>query len=174
MPERDEDTWVCVGRVGKPFGLKGEVVVHYTGETPERFRSGAVVHVVTAGGRVEARVSGVRPMPKKLVVAFEGRADVEAIRPWVGCELEVRASELPVLEEGSYYHYQLVGLRVYAADGSLVGVIAEILSTGSNDVFCVRRDGREVLVPAIDDAIASIDPAAGRVVLKDLKGLITP
>ncbi|MBP6874907.1 MAG: 16S rRNA processing protein RimM [Candidatus Eisenbacteria bacterium] len=174
MNERAQDTWVHVGTLGKTFGLKGEVVVHYTGETPDRFRPGSVVHIVTAEGRVPARIASMREMPAKLVVAFEGRASVDEIRPWVGCALEVRASELPPLEAGSYYHYELLGLEVYSAGGELLGRIEEILETGGNDIFCVRKEGREILVPAIDDAIDSIDPAAGRVVLKDMKGLIAP
>ncbi|MFH1144854.1 MAG: ribosome maturation factor RimM [Candidatus Eisenbacteria bacterium] len=174
MVERAEETWVQIGRVGKPFGLKGEVVIHYTGETPERFRPGAVVQVVTPDGRVDARVATTRPMPAKFVVSFEGRPDVDRIRPWVGCEIQIRASELPPLEEGSYYHFQLLGLEVVDADGRRLGVLAEILETGGNDIYRVCGEQGEILVPAIEDAIASIDVAAGRITLRDLKGLVEP
>jgi len=174
MRARAEDTWVRIGRVGKPFGLKGEVVIHYSGESPDRFRPGRTVQVVTREGRVPARIATMRPLPGKLVVSFEDRADIERVRPWVNCPLEIQASELPALEEGSFYHFQLLGLEVFAADGRRLGVIEEILTTAGNDIYVVRDGTREFLVPAIRDAIASIDPEAGRVVLKDLKGLLEP
>ena len=174
MAERDAESWVRVGRVGKTFGLKGEVVIHPTGEDPQRFRPGAVLRVVTPEGAVTATVATLREMPGKLVASFEGRDDIEAIRPWVGCELEVRTADLPALEEGSYYHFQLLGLEVYGPDGRRLGVLEEILTGGGNDVYCVRGDGPEILVPAVREAIESIDVKRRRLVLKDMKGLITP
>ncbi|MBM3318581.1 MAG: 16S rRNA processing protein RimM [Candidatus Eisenbacteria bacterium] len=168
------DTWVRVGRIGKPFGLKGEIVVHYYADAPDRFAAGARVFVLTPAGRVEATVADSRAMVGKFVARFVGRESVEAVKPWAGCHVEVPAAALPPPQEGSYYEYQLLGLRVYGADGECVGRIREVMATGGNDVFVVHGDGREFLIPVIDDAIALIDLEAGRVVLKDLEGLIAP
>jgi 16S rRNA processing protein RimM len=172
--EAAEETWVKVGRIGKPFGLKGEVVVHYYAEGPDRFAPGAQVFVAGPAGRVAARVARSRQLAAKFVAAFEGREHVDAVRDWVGCFVEVRAKDLPPLPEGRFYHHELVGLQVYAADGSYVGELKEILGTGGNDVFRVCRERREFLIPAIDDAVARVDLAQGRLVLKDLDGLIEP
>ena len=169
-----QDRWVCVGRIGKPFGLKGDVVVHHYADAPDRFAAGARVFVMLPEGRAEARVAQGRRFPTKYVARFEGRDSVEAIRPWVGREVEIRASELPPLEDGQFYHYQLLGLSVHGADGTRVGEVAQVLGTGGNDVLRVCEGDREILIPVIDDAIDRIDIAAGRVVLKDLQGLIEP
>lgn len=168
------ETWVKVGRIGKPFGLKGEVVVHYYAEGPERFTPGAQVFVAAPEGRVSARIAHSRQLAAKFVAAFEGRENVDTVRDWVGCFVEMKAKDLPPLPEGRFYQYELLGLQVYAADGSFVGELMEILGTGGNDVFRVCRDRREFLIPAIDDAIARIDLTQGRLVLKDLEGLIEP
>ncbi len=166
------ETWVEVGRIGKAFGLKGEVVIHYFGDGPDRFIPGAQVFIVTPHGRVAAEVSSARQLTKKLVVAFAGRTSIEAIAGWVGSVVQVPAATLPVLAPGSWYHYQLVGLEVYRADGRRLGVLEKILATGGNDVFCVRDGGREVLIPAISEAVERVDLEAGRIVLKDVGGLI--
>ena len=85
----------------------------------------------------------------------------------------VRTRDLPPLPPGEYYHHQLTGLAVRSADGALVGRVERILQTGANDVFVVRRpDGREVLVPLVRAAVATIDPDAGEVRLVDLPGLL--
>jgi 16S rRNA processing protein RimM len=88
--------------------------------------------------------------------------------------VEVPARELPELESGRYYHFQLVGLQVFAADGRGIGVVREVLGTGGNDVLSVRDGDREILIPLIEDAVARVDLPAGRLVLKDLEGLLQP
>lgn len=172
--ERGDENWIAVGRLGKTFGLHGEIVVHRLTDSDEPFRPGRELVLALRRERRSVRVASRRDLPTKLVVRFEGLDDIDAIQPWVGSAVEVPARELPELEEGTYYHFQLIGLEVLAADGRPLGKLAEILETGGNDVFCVRDGQREILVPAIRDAIASIDLAAGRVVLKDLEGLIEP
>lgn len=174
MPDPSNETWVQVGKVGKTFGLKGEVVIHYFADTPERFAPDYRVFIVTSNGRVAARVASSRQLSKKFVASFRGRSRIEDVEEWVGCPVEVPTRDLPRLEEGRYYHYQLIGLRVYTDGGRFVGVLEEILDTPGNDVYCVRHEDREILVPAIDDAIAQVDLAAGTMTLKDLEGMIEP
>jgi 16S rRNA processing protein RimM len=170
----DAERWIDVGAIGKPHGLKGEVVVHYTGDTPARFEAGARVSLFLHGERQTLVVAQTRPMPKKFVVRFEGCARIEDVEPWRGGRLQVLAGELPVLEAGSNYHFELIGLEVMDAGGRRLGRLSEILSTGSNDVYIVRGTDREYLIPAIRDAIEAVDLEAGTMILKDLKGMIEP
>ncbi len=172
LRDRSGETWVDVGRIGRPFGLKGEVVIQYPGETPELFAPGSEVFLVMKDGRRPLRVAACRRMPKKFVARFECCERIEDVEPLVGCMLQVQARDLPSLGKDGFYHYELIGLKVYAADGRYVGILEEILDTKGNDVYCVRHEGREVLVPAIRDAIEKIDPGAGRMILKNLEGLI--
>jgi 16S rRNA processing protein RimM len=166
------ETWVKVGRIGRPFGLKGEVVIHHYAAEPERFADGAQVFVLTPAGRVAATIAHGRPVTGKFVAAFAGRESIDAIRPWVGCVVEVPVSALPPLEEGTYYHFQLLGLQVYTADGKHLGEVSEILGTGANDVLRVRGGEREHLIPLVDAAVADIDLEGRRVVLAHLEGLL--
>ena len=167
------DRWIDVGRIGKPHGLKGEVVIQYYGDAPDRFAVGSDVSLLLRGERRTVKVVAVRPMPKKFVVRFEGCERIEDIELWRGGQLQVRVEDLPPLEEGSHYHYELIGLEVMAASGRSLGTLREILSTGSNDVYVVRGGDREYLIPAIEDAVEAVNLAAGKLILKDLKGLIT-
>lgn len=170
----EREQWVAVGKLGRTFGLRGEIVVHYYGDTAERFTPGARLFLATSTGRRELVVASARRVSKRLAVSFAGCERIEDVQDWVGAGLEVPAADLPPLEEGRYYHHQLIGLRVFAADGRCLGAVAEILATPGNDVYCVRGGQREILVPAVDDAIAAIDLEAGTLTLRDLAGLIEP
>ncbi len=76
------------------------------------------------------------------------------------------------LKKGQYYHHQIVGLAVVTAAGERLGTVEEILETGANDVYLVRRDdGRELLLPAIETVIEQIDLENKRLVVNLIPGL---
>jgi 16S rRNA processing protein RimM len=90
---------------------------------------------------------------------FNDRTSVERFRHAL---LQVPESSLPALDEGEYYRFQLIGLRAVTAGGEQIGTLEEIIETGANDVYRVRKaDGTDILLPARDDVILAIDIAAG-------------
>ena len=95
--------------------------------------------------------------------------DAEKLR---GRLLEVPQSRLHPLSEDEYYQFQLLGLEVWTTDGELLGRIAQILPTGSNDVYVVPITDGEVLIPAIEDIVKSIDLDGGRMTIEAVKGLL--
>jgi 16S rRNA processing protein RimM len=160
-----EADWVVVGRVRRPVGLRGEVIVEPTGDDPSRFVPGAVLRV-GSDGDVERILRSSRPYQGGLfVLQFDGIESLEQADALRGALLSVRAVELPALPEGVYYHYQLEGLDVFDAAGKFLGRLESILPTGSNDVYCVGTGTEEVLIPAIREYVAAIDLKAGRITL---------
>ena len=78
------------------------------------------------------------------------------------------------MEEGEYYHHQLIGMTVAEEDGSELGRLAEILETGANDVYLVRSaTGDETLLPAIEDVIVKVDVESQQITVRLLPGLKT-
>jgi 16S rRNA processing protein RimM len=71
------------------------------------------------------------------------------------------------LEEGHFYHRQVVGLEVFTASGTRAGIIDEVLERPANDVWVSREGAVERLIPATRDAIVSVDLEAKRVVVAD-------
>ena len=175
MTDLDKTVWVDIGEIGKTHGLRGEVTVHLFCDDSARFAPGAEVYLLLRRGEHrKLKVGTTRSMPKKFVVRFEGHERIEDVQPLVGSTIQIQADVLPALGEDENYHFQLIGLKVYRSDGEFLGVLEEILCTASNDVYCVRDRGRETLIPAIKDAVERIDLAAGKVILREMKGLIEP
>ncbi|MBD3333977.1 MAG: 16S rRNA processing protein RimM [Candidatus Eisenbacteria bacterium] len=168
------DDWVAVGRVRKPFGLRGEVSVEIWGETDERFQPGAVLHLRDSGGRRRRLVvSRLRVMTNKAVVAFEGIAAPEAVEDWRHALLEVPAGELPALEPDRYYYFQLAGLDVVDAAGEPVGRVADVVEAPGQTLLVVEdRKGRERIVPFVGELVAEVDLDAGRLRLAAVEGLL--
>ena len=160
---------VAVGRINGAWGLRGHVKVTPLTTNPERFQPGSVL-LIDGEPRQVIDVATPKGYP---CVRFEGCTNRGAADSLNGTLIEIDESDLPKLAEGEYYIHQLVGLIVVTRDGDEVGRLDEVLRTGANDVYLVRRKGRrDVLIPAIEDVVRSVDLTAGRMTIEPLEGLL--
>lgn len=160
---------IAVGVINGVWGVRGHVKVTPMTSNPDRFAAGTTL-LVQGIPRKVLDVQFPRGFPVVLFRGFEGRDAAEAL---TGEVIEIPESELPVLPEGEYYVHDLVGLTVETRDGEALGTLVEVLRTGSNDVYVVRREGaKDVLVPAIHDVVLSVDLEARRMVIDPLPGLL--
>ncbi len=164
-----EDTYL-VGRILGAWGIRGEVTVEVITDNPDRFRPGSKLY---ASG-VEMTIARVRESGGKVVVAFEGITTRDEAATLHNTELDVPAAALPQLGPGEYYHHQILGLRAVTTEGRELGSVTDILSTGANDVYVVTDSKREYLIPAIADAVASIDLSQGLLTIIPIPGLLDP
>ncbi len=148
MPDAD---WVAVGRAGRQHGLDGAFVVEQASTAPERFQPGARIYV----DREPATVVERKRAGGRLVV----RLDRKVLR---GTALELPVSELPPPDEGSYYVFQLVGVRVDEEGGRLLGVVAEVEPGVANDVL---RLDTGIALPLVETCVRSVDLEARRLVV---------
>ena len=167
-----EPLFLAVGKLRRPHGIRGEMLMEVLTDFPERFRAGAVVYV--GPRRVPLTIRSVRPHRDMLIIAFEGygeRNQVEALRNLL---VTVPADEAPPLAEDEVYYHQLLGLRVVTDEGVTLGRLVEILETGANDVYIVEPEGGggQILLPAIDEVVLHIDLERGEMTVHLLEGLL--
>ena len=86
--------------------------------------------------------------------------------------MEFEHSQENPLPEGHFYHDQIIGLQVKTTGGELIGTVTDILSGTSNDNYIVRSPIGEVLIPAIEDVIQSIDTEHGFIIIEPIEGLL--
>lgn len=163
------DSKILIGRVHKPKGIRGSVKVLSYAQSPETYERAGIVYVRSEGSwqpLATEKVEKSRPgRTQTVVLAFRGRNRVEDVQDLVGADLYVDRADLPPLEEGEYYWHDLIGMRVRTEEGEDLGRIQGIFNTGSNDVYVVRKGGREILLPALRDVILEVDvPGRGMTV----------
>ncbi|HXH21286.1 MAG TPA: ribosome maturation factor RimM [Dehalococcoidia bacterium] len=164
-PEFDPETAVTVGRIVAPHGVHGEVRVEVSSDFPKRFEKGATLWLEGAPVRVvRSRVQG-----KALLLTLEGVSDRAAAERLRGRALQ--APRLQDLGEDTYYRDDLIGLKAVTPAGETLGVVQDIFSTGSNDVFVVKSERGELLLPATDDVVREVDITGGRMVVEVIEGL---
>ena len=150
-----------IGHIARPHGILGEVKLQ---TAPEYFAALEGVRKIYLDDSSSAkRIKGRRVHQGALLLKLEGvntRNDAETLR---GMRVSIRVRELPELPDGEYYSHQLVGLHVFEVAGNEIGIVSEVLATGSNDVYIVKAAaGGELLLPAIESVIREIDLEHGR------------
>lgn len=163
---------VTVGRVIRPHGVKGDVVVRRYGEGEQVLAHGAELTCRQGEHEFTLTVSESRPYKKGWLVSFKGMGDRNEAEALAGAELFVDATALPPLPDGSFYNYQLIGLKVVTARGKSLGLVEDIVETGARDVIVVNGDRGEILLPSIPQVIRRIDLEAGTMEVELLPGLL--
>jgi 16S rRNA processing protein RimM len=159
---------VLVGRVVKPQGRHGEVAVLCFSDREERFPTMRRVFAARPGGGEprELRVERAWPHKGRFVLKFEGISSIDEAETLRELELRIPEEELAQLPEGSYYHHQLVGLRVFDEQGEPLGAVEELMETGAPaPVLVVRGAAGELMLPFADAFVRTVDLAAGRMVV---------
>ena len=158
---------MAVGFVRGPHGIQGELSIEPMTDFPDRFVPGAVL----LAGKANYTISAVRIHKKGLLVTLAGittRNQAEVLR---GKLFEVAESDLPDLAEDQYFRFDIVGIDVVDENGTSLGKVADVLETGANDVYIVRDEESELLIPAIDSVVKEIDTEARRMVVDVIPGL---
>lgn len=166
-PRYQPPSSALVGLIVGPWGMDGEVRVQVQTDNPERFSPGSRL---TAQDRV-LQVEACRWHKGFALVRFQGIDTPEEVVALRGVPLEVSLENVPPLSQGTYYYFQVLDMEVYTVQGELLGTVQEILNTGSNDVYVVRLEKQEVLVPALDDVVVEVDTERGRMTVDLPDGL---
>jgi 16S rRNA processing protein RimM len=187
---------VLVGRVGRAYGVRGEVRVEVHTDDPEaRFFPGAVLHAARLVPRPERperpersdrperperpvptllTVGAARRYSGGLLIGFEGVLDRSAAEELRGLSLLVEIPPGATPENpDEYYDAQLLGLLAVTTGGTDVGRVEDVLHLPGQDLLAVRHpDGRESLIPFVTEFVPEVDVARGRIVLSPPEGLL--
>jgi 16S rRNA processing protein RimM len=165
---------IPVGKIVKTHGLRGALKIFPYGETLSLQKPGVKFHLYPAADpeKDELTLEHVRSQGRHLVVQFSEIADLDAAQRIVTREVFFPEGLLPPTEEGEYYHYQLIGLRVETVEGRELGVLRGVIETGGNDVYVVHHTTGEVLIPAIAEVILEVDLRGGRMIIEPPEGLL--
>lgn len=166
---------VPVGKIGRAHGVRGALRLYPYGESLAQQQAGDRLRVsdTARGGKEDTlTLTNLRPQGKFLIAQFSEITSLEEAERFIGHEVLLPMDRLAKTSEGEYYHCQLIGLEVRTIDGKVLGKIARIIETGSNDVYEVDHQGGEVLIPALEDVIVEVDLARGEMTVDPPEGLM--
>ncbi len=155
--------YLCIGKIVKPQGIRGEVKVTSFTDDPERFLK--LTKIWLGEGGEQARVVSARVSGQDVFLLLEGVADRNAAEALRDKELFVDREHAVKLPKGRYFIADLIGLAVLDETGAKLGRLEDVSQAGGNDVYSVKGP-RDFLFPALKRVIERIDPENGIMVLR--------
>jgi 16S rRNA processing protein RimM len=139
-------------------GLKGTSKIQSYAESLEIFKSGTILLVSSPDGNENRyEIDWIKSHSRGALLALKDVTDREQAKSLIGSELYIEKAELPKLEAGTYYWFDLIGVSVYTSDDCCIGRLDSIIETGANDVYVVKEGDKEILVPSLKSVVKSID-----------------
>ncbi len=171
---------IRIGRLTGVHGLRGGL--RFRPDYPESESIERVERIFLADGDVasastadarEYRIVEVAQVGQGAMrVILEGITDANLAQLQKGKNVFAAENDLPPPADNEFYYRDVIGCEVFLTDGLRIGVVEEIIATGANDVFVMRSDGKEVLVPVIEDVVKEIDVDGKRIVIEAIPGLL--
>ena len=158
----DNSHLLSIGKIVGVHGLKGVLKIFSYAESTARYTPGMPLHLKDSHGNgFILKIVWAKPHSKTILLSLKGISSRDQAEKFVGSELFMEKTALEVLEEGTYYWADLMGLSVYSLEGDHLGEVSAIVQTGSNDVYVVNKkagtEEMEVLVPALASVVREID-----------------
>jgi 16S rRNA processing protein RimM len=175
MPEKSGENkqpdkqmeYITIGEVLGAWGLKGAFRVRPLTDFPERFEPGETVFIEGVPNVIQTsswQKDGV-------IVTLPGIDTPEAAAGMRRKNLDIPATELRELPAGQYYQFDIIGMEVLTVDGVVLGKVTNILDCG-NDVYVVKSESKEILIPATKDVIKNIDLKNKIITIEPIEGLL--
>ena len=161
---------IRVGKILRGFGIKGEVKVQIITDEPEkRFKVKKVFYLKQDETFSPVTITSVRYHQSNVLLSFADHPDLTSVEGYHGCELFIDRKDIK--SKDSVYAFELMNVSVYKEDGTLIGVVSDILDTGAHIVLRIKTDAKDVLIPYVDRFIVRFDQTKNILVIRWMEGL---
>lgn len=161
-----------VGVITTTHGVRGEVKVFPTTDDAGRFRK--LKQVILDDGKEKRmlEIVSVKFFKNQVILKFKGIDDINEVEKYRKATLWVTRENAVPLKENEYFIADLIGLLAVSEEGEQLGRISDVLQTGANDVYVIKKQGaQDLLIPAIKDCVKSVDMENGSMTIHLLPGL---
>ena len=161
-----------VGKIVNTHGLKGEVKIVPWTDSPDVFEDLEYVIIHQKNQDKKLDITGIKYQKNNIIVKFSEINRIEDAEPLKNLVVLAPREMLGELPEGVYYIADLIGLGVFDEEGNMLGTVSDVFSTGSNDVYEVKREGKKnLLLPVIDDVVKEVDLTNKKITVRLMEGL---
>lgn len=174
QPSNEQRILIAVGKVVKPFGIRGDLVIFPMTDSVERFKNLKRVFVGHDEQKVtETNVTHVVVEPRGVRLRLSDFASRTAAESLTGALLFVAQEDAIKPKRGSYFIHDLIALKVVDTEGNDVGVIKEVMKYPAHDVYVIERNGNEIAIPAVKEFIKNIDLERRTMTVQLIEGMLT-
>jgi 16S rRNA processing protein RimM len=171
---------VAIGKIVKVFGIRGEVILQSMTSVPARFhtlRRGYLVRADEAERRADAparqiSIERASVQPRGVRLKLTGVDDRTMAEQLIGMLLMVDESQKIRVPRGTWFVHDLIGMDVVDEDGKRIGIVHDVLHMPAQDVYVIKGERGEMMIPAVKEFILSVDVAAHRMRVRLIEGML--
>lgn len=161
-----------VGQIVNTQGLRGDLRIYPYTDYKERFEEFDWVYF-GEDRQTKYEIEKVRYKKDLVILKIKGINTIEDAERIKGTFLYIPRDHGRTLDEDTYYIADLRGTNVYLEDGSLLGILKDVVQTGANDIYIIKgEDKKEHMIPAVSKFIKEIDLENNKIVVTPIEGLI--
>lgn len=167
------ENYLRVGVISSTHGIHGEVKVFPTTDDVKRFKKLKNVIIDTKKEYINMEIKSVKFFKQFAIIGFKGYDDINQIEKYKGCDLLIARKDAIPLAPNEYFICDLIGCEIITDDGSILGELTDVMTTGANDVYIVTtKEGKEILLPVIDECVLDINIEEKKIKVHIMKGLL--
>ena len=171
MKEKPE--FISIGIITKPHGIKGDVVVSLLTDDIDLFKKDESIFIIQEEGRrLALTIQQLRQKDNRLIIKFKGVENRNHAEELKSCVIAKRLDDLDGLTADEFYVFDLIDLKVFTTTNEFLGTINEVLTLSANDVYVVRSQKKEYLIPAIKSVVKKIDLEKEIMLIDPIDGLL--
>jgi 16S rRNA processing protein RimM len=172
--EVSPENYILIGRVIRPHGLNGFLRIHsYAGSEESFLMAGTVLLKLGQMEISEYKVLSIKAHGNAFLIKLNEISSLEAAEKYRGAEILIRKDTLRHKNEDEYFWFELIGLEVFLNSGRFIGILQDIINTGSNDIYVVKEGKKEILIPALHGIVLKVDLDNKKMLIADnIDGLL--
>ncbi len=151
--------YLRVGTYVNTHGVRGEIKVYPHTDDIMRFSDLKSIMLETkAENYITYEIAGVKYHKNMAILKLKGIDNINDIEKYKGSDLYITREQAVPLEEGEYFICDIIGADVVDDSGEKLGIIKEVLQTGANDVYIIKRENeKDLLIPVIPSCVLDVD-----------------
>lgn len=158
---------IIVGKITNTHGINGELKIQKTGD--EIFRKNIYYYI--GNQNVKVSVERVKNLGGIVIVKFNEFNDINDVLGFKTEFVYIDKEDLLYLEDYTYYINDLIGMEVYDENKNYIGILSDVLTYSANDVYVIKSDNREILLPAVKSFVLDVNIKEKRMVVKLIEGM---
>lgn len=174
---RNKECLITVGKIIKPFGIRGEVQVEILTDFPLRFFEMESLFLVREKHNTETivvNIESARLHKKRALLKLNIINSIEEADLYRNSYLKISKDDLMELEPDEFYVFDIIGLEVLTVEGVNVGKLVNIIPAGFHDVYEIKHpvSGKVNLIPACKQFIKEVNLKSRKIIIEPIDGLI--
>ncbi len=164
--------YISIGQITNTYGIKGELKVYPLTDDKNRFSDLNEIYIEKNDECHKLNIEYTKYLNNMVIIKLKGIDNIESANLYRNKYVKVHRKDAVKLPKGAYFICDIIGAKVYTTKEQYLGIVKDVLQTGSNDVYIVKDKDKEILIPALKSIFKELNIEEKRIIVELPEGLI--